>query len=444
MGKGTGSNAMPLKRLFVFAALPLLAVVPGFAHAAAAFDVDHAAQLYLATLSAPARARSDAYFEGGTWLALWGTLVSVTLCWFLLRVRLLPKVRTAMHRRGWRPWLGVLACALVFIAADTLLSLPWTFYTGYWRERQYGLMNQSVGAWLGDQATGLVLSAVLGSVLLLVIYAVIRKYPRHWWLIGTGVVSVAITVLALIAPVFIEPLFNTQSELPDGPVRSRVVAMAKAYNVPSEHIYLVDASRQSDRISANVSGIGPTIRISLNDNLLKRSSLAETAAVMGHELGHYVLGHVWRRIVVLTLLMGLLLWLASRIAPALIRYGGRRWDVRGLGDPASLPVLAGVLSVLSLFVTPLTNTLIRVDESEADVFGLDAAREPDGFASAAMKLSTYRKIAPGPLEEMLFFDHPSGRTRVYMAMQWKKDHVPNAAEVVPPPLSPTTSPEPQP
>lgn len=424
---------MPLTRLIAFAALGFLAAVPGLAHAAA-FDVDHATQLWLATLSASAKARSDAYFEGGEWLSLWGTLISLALCWFLLRVRLLPKVRNGMHRRGWRPWLGVLACALVFIVADSLLSLPWTFYTGYLRERQYGLMNQSVGAWLGDQVIGLALSAVLGSLLLLVIYAVIRKYPKHWWLVGTGVLGIAITFLMLITPVFIVPLFNTQSELPDGPVRTRVVAMAKAYNVPSEHIYLIDASRQSDRISANVSGLGPTIRISLNDNLLKKTSEAETAAVMGHELGHYVLGHAWRMIPLLTLLMGLLLWLTSRIAPALIRHGGQRWDVRGLADPASLPVLAGVLSVLSLLSAPLTNTLIRVDEIEADAFGLNAAREPDGFAAAAMKIAAYRKIAPGPLEEMLFFDHPSGKTRVHMAMQWKKDHVPNATEVVPPPI----------
>ncbi|GEO00257.1 hypothetical protein NSE01_20890 [Novosphingobium sediminis] len=411
----------------------LLAGLPTLAHAAA-FDVDHAAQLWLNTLSGPAKARSDAYFEGGEWLALWNALFSVGICWFLLRIRLLPAVRDGMHRRGWRPWLGVLACALVFIMADSLLSLPWAIYEGYWREKQYGLLNQSLGAWLGDQAIGLALSAVFGSVLLLVIYAVIRKYPKRWWLIGTGVVGLAITFLVLITPVFIVPLFNTSSELPNGPVRERVVAMAKANGVPAEHIYLVDESRQSDRISANVSGIGPTIRISLNDNLLKKTSVAETAAVMGHELGHYVLGHVWRMIVVLTLLMGLLLWLASRIAPALIRYGRESWGVRGLADPASLPVLAGLLSVLSLLATPVTNTLIRVDESEADAFGLDAAREPDGFAATAMKLSAYRKIEPGPLEEMLFFDHPSGKTRVTMAMQWKKDHVPNAVEVVPSPL----------
>lgn len=424
---------MPFSRRIAGVAFGVSLALPGFAHAAP-FDVDHATQLWLHTLSGPAKARSDAYFEGGEWLGLWGALISVALCWFLLRIRLLPAVRDIMHRRGWRPWLGMLACAVVFIIADTVLSLPWSIYEGYWREKQYGLMNQSLGAWLGDQAIALALNVVLGSLLLLVIYAVIRRFPKRWWLIGTGVMGAAITFGVLITPVFIVPLFNTATELPNGPVRERVVAMAKANGVPADHIYLIDSSRQSDRISANVSGIGPTIRISLNDNLLNKTSVAETAAVMGHELGHYVLGHVWRTIIVLTLLMGLLLWLASRIAPALIRYGGEGWGVRGLSDPASLPVLAGVLSVLSLLATPVTNTLIRVDESEADAFGLDAAREPDGFAAAAMKLSTYRKIEPGPLEELLFFDHPSGKTRVTMAVQWKKDHVPNAVEVVPPPL----------
>ena len=365
--------------------------------------------------------------------------MSVAVYWFMLRVRLLPKVLGRMQRRGWRPWLGMLACALVFIAVDTALSLPWSIYADYVRERQYGLMNQSLGAWLGDQMIDLVLNALFGSVLLLAIYAVIRKYPRNWWAIGTGVAAAAVTLIMLITPVFIVPLFNTATELPAGPVRNRIVSMAQAQGVPADHIYLIDASRQSDRISANVSGIGPTIRITLNDNLLRQTTPAETAAVMGHELGHYVLGHVWKTILLLTLLTAAMLWLAAHIAPPLIRYGGQRWSVRGLADPASLPVLAGVLSVLSLLATPLTNTLIRDNESAADAFGLDVAREPDGFAGAAMKLSPYRKIAPGPLEEALFFDHPSGQTRVRRAMQWKKDHVPGAQEMVPPKL-----PDPQP
>jgi STE24 endopeptidase len=151
-------------------------------------------------------------------------------------------------------------------------------------------------------------------------------------------------------------------------------------------------------------------------------------------MGHYVLGHVWSGIAFMTVLSGLQFWLLARWGPGVIALGGWRRGVRGLDDPAALPVLFGLFTVLGLLFLPLSNGFVRLDESEADAFGLDAAREPDGFALAAMRLSTYRKISPPALEEALFYDHPSGRTRVHAAMQWKKDHVPGATEVVPPPL----------
>ena len=199
--------------------------------------------------------------------------------------------------------------------------------------------------------------------------------------------------------------------------------MAKANNVPAEHIYVFDASKQTKRISANVSGLGPTIRISLNDNLLNRTTLPETAAVMGHELGHYVLGHVTRSIIAFTAIFLAAFWLASRAVPAIVARFGNKWGLRDATDMAAVPVYSLVISLAFLLMTPITNSLIRSEESEADAFGLDAAREPDGFAITAMKLSEYRKIEPGPIEEMLFFDHPSGATRVRMAMAWKAKHL---------------------
>jgi STE24 endopeptidase len=194
--------------------------------------------------------------------------------------------------------------------------------------------------------------------------------------------------------------------------------MAKANNVPVEHIYVFDASKQSKKISANVSGLGPTIRISLNDNLLNRTTPDETASVMGHELGHYVLGHIWRSILAFTAIFLLVFYFAYRTVPAIIRRYGANWGVRDVADPAAIPVFFIVVAV-GVFLTPVTNTLIRVSESEADMFGLNAAREPDGFARTALALSEYRKIEPGPVEEFLFFDHPSGKTRIRMAMDWK-------------------------
>lgn len=399
-----------------------------------AFDVETATRAYLDTLQGAARAKSDAYFEGGYWVILWGALVSFLADALLLRFALSARLRDWAARRFKRTGMVVWATAALYVLWGMIVTFPWTAYTGFVRERQYGLMNQQFGGWLGDQATGAVISLVLMPLLITAIYAVIRRFPGNWWMLGTGVVLGFVLLGALIAPVYIAPLFNKYTELPAGPVRDRIVAMAQSRGVPSEHIYLFDASKQTKRISANVSGLGPTIRISLNDNLLNRTTLPETAAVMGHEMGHYVLGHVWRSILVLSLLAGAILFVIARVAPALIARYGARWGVRDLADPASMPVIGMLIAVLGLLATPVTNTLIRVNESEADAFGLDVAREPDGFALTAMKLSEYRKIEPGPIEEMLFFDHPSGATRVRMAMQWKKDHVPSAQMVTPPPM----------
>ncbi len=411
----------------------LAGLIPLSAHAAA-FDVDHATALYLATLSPGARARSDAYFDGSVWLNAVSTVITVLVCWLILRLGLLTRLRDAMRRQGWRPWVIMLAVAALFLLAQLLLELPWSIFVDFWRERRFGLMNQSFGSWLSDQAIAAVLTLIGGSVLLTVINAVIRSFPRTWWLIGAGVVAGAVALFSLILPLFVLPLFNTYGTLPAGPLRDRIVAMAEANHIPTDRIVVFDASRQSDRISANVSGIGPTVQISLTDNLVKRTSIPEATAVVGHEMGHYVLGHVWRDVVFTALLSALEFWLLARWGPALIALGAARRGVRGLDDPAALPVLVAMMSALSLVFLPVSNSFSRYNESEADAFGLATAREPDGFAMAAMQLSTYRKIAPPPLEEALFYDHPSGRTRVHRAMQWKKDHVPGAREMVPPPL----------
>lgn len=418
----------------LIAALALAALlVPGLAHAAA-FDVEPATRAYLDMLQGPARAKSDAYFEGGYWLILWGAVVAMLADGLLLRFRLSARFRDLASRWFKRPFAVTWLTVVFYTVWGFVVTLPWSIYTGFIREADYDLMNQSFGAWCFDALKSLAISLVLAPLIIAVLYAVIRRFPRNWWLLGTGLVAVFAMLGMMIAPVYIAPLFNTYTELQPGPVRDRIVGLAQANHIPAEHIYVFDASKQTKRISANVSGLGPTIRISLNDNLLNRTSLPETAAVMGHEMGHYVLNHGPRNVALLTLLFAAMFFVAARVAPALIARYGERWGVRDVGDPASLPVFGIILAALGVIATPFQNTIIRTAESQADAFGLNAAHEPDGFALTAMKLSEYRKIEPGPLEEFVFFDHPSGATRVRMAMQWKQDHVPNAEMVVPPAL----------
>lgn len=393
------------------------------AAAAPAFDPEAATRAYLDTLQGAARARSDAYFEGGYWLLLWGALISVAASWAMLRFGWSAAWARWAGRVTERRWLQPALYAVPFTLAGVVIVLPWTLYSEYYREKQYGLMNLGLGGWLGERAIQIGLSVLMTAIILIVIFAVIRRAPRTWWLWGAGTLTAFTAFGVLIAPVFISPLFNKYTPMQSGPLREQILAMARAHHVPAENVWVFDASKQTKRISANVSGLGPTIRISLNDNLLNRTSPPEVKAVMGHELGHYVLGHVWRLILEFTLIfLGaflLLWWLTPRL---LARFGGR-WGVRDAADPAVLPLFTAIVAVYMLAMTPVLNTIIRIHESEADAFGLDAAREPDGFALTAMKLSEYRKIEPSALEEALFFDHPSGRTRVRMAMDWKAKHL---------------------
>lgn len=399
------------------------------------FDVETATRAWLSVLDGPARARSDAYFEGGYWLILWNAVASVAGYLLILSAGWSAQFRALAERIARRRWLVPGVYAALLTAASALIFLPLSAYTDFFREAQYGLTNQSFGAWLGDWGKETLLGIILNPLLAIAIYAVIRRAPRTWWLWGTGVLTGFVAIGALIAPVFIMPLFNTYTEMPAGALRDRIVAMARANHIPAEHIYVADASRQSKRISANVSGLGPTIRITLNDNLLRRTAPDEVQAVMGHEMGHYVLGHIWRAILLFALVIGMLLFALSRIAPRLIARHPR-WGVRGLADPASAPVLLMLTGAATIILVPVESSITRLQESEADAFGLDAARQPDGFAKVALRLSEYRKLEPGPVEEAIFFDHPSGETRIRMSMQWKKDHVPNAtmaeAKLVPP------------
>ncbi len=395
------------------------------------FDVASATRAYLDTLQGPARAQSDAYFEGGYWLPLWGTAIGVLVDWLFLRFRIAHALRAFGERVSKRAWIVTAITAFFYTLIGTLVTLPWTIYTGYAREKRYDLLDQTFGAWAGEQAIGIAMALVLMPLAVVAIYALIRRAPRSWWLWSTGVIGLFMLFAMVLGPVFIAPLFNEYTELEDGALRDRIEAVAAQYEIPAEHIYVFDQSKQHKRISANVSGLGPTIRISLNDNLLERTSEEEILAVMGHEMGHYKLHHTWWIVGILLSLFALGLFVTSRVAPALIRRYGERWGVRDMGDPASLPVLAICLGIWMFLMTPATNSLIRWAESKAYAFGLDAAREPDGFAKVAMRLSEYRKIEPGPLEEFVFFDHPSGATRVRMAMQWKADNVENPQVVVP-------------
>ncbi len=387
------------------------------------FDVEAATQAYLAKLSPEDRARSDAYFEGGYWLLLWGFLYGIGMAWLLLGTGLSVRMRNLTERLTKRLPLQTALYAGQYLLVTAILGFPLTLYTGFFREHQYDLATQTFGPWMRDQMVGLLVGLVIMPTVLVALYGVLRHAPRTWWIWGTFVSILLAAILILLGPVYMDPLFNTYEPLEDGPVRDSILSLARANGIDVDNVYQFDASLQSTRISANVSGFAGTMSIRLNDNLLNRMSLPAIEAVMAHEMGHFVLNHIYEMLIYFAVILlggfAFLRWSFDRV---LGRWGAR-WGIRGITDVAGLPLLVALLSLYMFVLTPVLNTIIRTNEAESDIFGLNAARQPDGFAEAALSLSEYRKIDPGPIEEWLFFDHPSGRARIHMAMQWKAEHL---------------------
>ncbi|HEY9023819.1 MAG TPA: M48 family metallopeptidase [Burkholderiaceae bacterium] len=382
-------------------------------------DADAATQAYLDRLPADAVARSNAYFEGGYWLQLWNFLLGLGVTWLVLRGALSARVRDACARAGR---FGAVRDALYgafWAAASWLLTLPLTVYQGWYRERQYGMATQTFGPWFVDQLKVLAVTVVAFALGAALFYAVMRRARERWWIWGTVVTMAMFVFIVMIAPVVVDPLFNTYKPVTDPAIKSAVLAMAKADDVPVTDVYEFDASQQTTRVSANVSGILGTAAVRLNDNLL-RTSLPEIRAVMGHELGHYVMNHIYKSLCEFTLLILAGFLFAKWAMEALLRRHGAAWRLQGVADVASMPLLLAVFSVWMLVTTPIGNTLVRMQEIEADRFGLNLAREPNGFAEAALKLTEYRKPDPGPIEEFIFFDHPATRHRIHDAMQWRQ------------------------
>jgi STE24 endopeptidase len=366
-----------------------------------AFDPAAATAAYMATLTPAQHARATAYTHGNEWLLLWSWLIGLAAYALIVRWGVLTALRDRIQRTRPRPKTALAACALVFTLADWLLTLPWSIYSGWWREKSYGLSSQPFSDWLSQGVIALAVTAILTTLFLSILYALMRA-TRLWWAWAGGVAAIFAVLVVVIAPVAIEPLFNHYTPAPPGQVRDEVVALAQKVGVPSDKIFIYDGSRQSNRYTANVSGMFGSARIAMSDVMFaKNADLAEVRGVVGHEMGHYVLKHT--------------LWFAGFLA-VLFMAG------TFIADRAGLPILLAILTTLGLLATPLLNTATRIEESQADSFSLVHANEPDGLSKALVKTIEYRASSPSDLEEFLFYDHPSVEHRVRKAMAWKATH----------------------
>ena len=375
-----------------------------------------AAQL-VDTLGPEALAKAEAYTTGNHWVLFAGVGVALLVAFIMVRLRMLDRIAARFGKP--QGFLATVTVSAAFLLISTLIALPWTIYTDWHRERAFDLSSQPLGDFLGQLAIGESIGMVLGGLFLAGVYALIRRTGQRWWLWSGGLAGIVTLVMLLAGPSLIEPLFNEYKPVPPGEVRTALEEIADDVGIPHDRIFMYDGSRQSDRFTANVSGIGPTARIAIADVALTQASIDQVRAVTGHEAGHYKLGHVWRYTVILPLLAMLFFFLLNRLFAPTARLLGS--DAR-LDEARGLPVFAVVGSVLGLLATPLTNSITRIGETEADLYSLQTVNEPDALASALVKTAEYRYPRPSALQEVLFYTHPSVEKRALIAMEWKATH----------------------
>ncbi|MEQ1539039.1 MAG: M48 family metalloprotease [Sphingorhabdus sp.] len=370
---------------------------------------------YIDSLGPEALQKAADYTNASQWMLLWGLLVSALVTWIIVRSGILDKVSAKLESRASA--LRILLVSVTYFLVSAIISLPWGVYEEWGFEKSYGRTNQPLSDFLTQDAISIAISSVLGGLFFLGVYALIRRTGKRWWLWSGAFTAAAIAGALLLSPILIEPIFNDYKPVPAGPVRTALLSMADDAAIPHDRLLMYDGSRQSNNFTANVSGVFGSARIAISDVALKEASLDEVKAVTGHEVGHYVEGHIWRTVIVFALLAMVGFYLADRLYPRFAKLFGSSARV---DDPVGLPVLLFIVTLFGTVATPTINFMVRQGERDADNYSLRTANLPDALSAALVKTAEYRYPRPSALQEALFYTHPSVEWRVRNAMEWKK------------------------
>lgn len=355
-----------------------------------------------------------AYHRSGNvlWVVntIWGLLVPAVILFTGFSAR----IRTWAQSLG-RKWFFVVGVYFVIFAVITfVIDLPLSYYQGYVRQHAYGLSNQTFQKWASDQLTGLMVGIVMGVLFLWVPYLLLAKSPRRWWLY-TGLLSIPFIVLvALVQPIWIDPLFNKFGAMKDKTLEADILRLAERAGIEGSRVFEVAKSEDTNAINAYVAGVGGTKRIVLWDTILAKLERRELLVVMGHEMGHYVLAHVWKIILVLSSLIVVMLYAIHRVVGWILERYRTRLGFSALSDVASLPLILILFGAGSLVVTPISLAVQRHFEHEADRFGLEITRDNRSAAEAFVKLQQENLAVPRPgrLYQWWRASHPSLGERI--------------------------------
>lgn len=336
------------------------------------------------------------YYRSGIVVWLVGLAWGVALPAIVLFTGLSAWLRDRARAIG-RNWFFTIAIYWVLFSVVTaILDFPLSYYTEFVRQHEYGLSNQALSKYLQDSAISLAIGCVVGALLLWIPFLLLKKLPRSWWLV-TSVLAVPFIVLQLlVTPLYIAPLFNTFGPMKDKALEAKILAIAERSGIEGGDVFEVEKSVDTKTVNAYVTGIFGTKRIVLWDTLLQKLNERQVLFVMAHEMGHYVLNHVPKFIVFAVFLITFALYAVHYVSGSIIRRYEARIGFSSLADPAALPLILLIVSVLSIFLSPLMMAYSRHNEHEADRFALEITRDNHAGASAFARLAEENLGNPRP------------------------------------------------
>ena len=393
---------------------------------AAQFDPREATTAYLEVVTPEEQTNTNGYVNAGYRLLLLEPLVGIAIAFLLLQLGLSRKWRDLAERLVKRKFLQAFAYVPIYLVVTTLILFPLAWYRDFYTEHKYGLSTQGFGDWFIEYLQANAFSLVGFSLFVAILYLILRWSPQRWWMWGAGLAVGFLGILLFIGPLYIQPVFNEYRPMDEGPLKNRILSIARANGMAADDVKQVDESKQTTRVSANVSGLFGTSRIALNDNLLNRASADGVEAVMAHEIGHYVLNHQWKLITYILLIFVICFAATNATFKAIFRRRGEAWGLRGIDDYAAFPLLYAVATVYMFLATPALYKIVYVHEVEADLFAINATQNPEAWAEVALMTAEYRKLHPPQWEENWLNHHPSPYARIYMAMRWRAENLPAA------------------
>jgi STE24 endopeptidase len=384
-----------------------------------ALKIREAAEAYLSRVPSEQLERTASFIAGNNWIQLWSFVLVIVISYIVLWSGLSEKIQREVSGLTRHSFLQDALYAAIYLLIVGVSTFPLTVYTDFFRQHSYGYSKESFGIWfLQFLISGAVVIAV-GSLFAAAIYAMIRRFQRTWWAWATAITFTFILITAIIFPILILPMIEDLKPLESGPIREEILLMAESRNIDVSEIYLIEESKRSSGINAAAGGFFGKMGIYLNDNLIQRCPLEEIRAVIAHEIGHYALGHSIRNLLLSTILFALGFIFTQVGSKFILSKFGAVWRIQNLKEIATLPLLFSIFSAFLFLSIPLRNSIQRTAEREADKFSLELSEEADGLAEVALKFAEHRKLSPSKVEEIIFFDHPSPRSRIQMAMEWK-------------------------